>query len=255
MLRYPAIGQGLEGVPNWGRIGTLTLPTAASRGPAIENMNLSYDGTGGWIASEANLQFEMLTRAGYTQSKFTETIRPDPVAQRAGLEQVIRSTAAFETQDRLTWPGADFWLQSVHYSPLGQCAFAVFKRPTPSDSYRWRLFHTNTGARRTRARAHVTNGLMLFKAGDLAGGQAETQIAADMDPNYAYGRFYNAALLAALGRTEEAIADLKAAVAADAKLAEKAQETVEFQDLRDDPRFQKAVGLDPKKPSFYQEPK
>jgi tetratricopeptide (TPR) repeat protein len=102
--------------------------------------------------------------------------------------------------------------------------------------------------RRRRARAHVTNGILLYKEEmDIYSAEAELGIAADMDSDYPLALYYHAQLLSTHGRYDKALERLKAAVKLKPKYKEKAWKADEFESLRRDLRFQAIVE---KKPFF-----
>ena len=194
-----------------------------------------------WNSAAADRAVETLVRSGYSNAGYSEKVRPDPVAQRSGLESILRSTVAFEAHDPVSMPHPQFHLGQAHYSTHNNCALLVFQRAAAVDAYRYQLIRISTSARRTRARAHVTNGLLLYKAGDLEGAQAELAIAAEMDASFPPGRYYNATLLAAQARFDEALQELQAAVRLDRRYAGMARQASEFEDLRRDPRFDDTI--------------
>jgi len=180
------------------------------------------------------------------QQGYTETVRPEPTAKRPGLEALIRSTASFEFRQATTWPPRTFVLSKIHYSSLNTCALLLFHREAPEDAFRYKLIRVGAQTRRLRARAHVINGLLLYrKEDDLDGALAETTIAAETDPDYGPGRYYHALLLAAHGRFDGALGELAAAVSLDQRFAQKAREAAEFEDLSRDQRFLAIVQTTP----------
>lgn len=236
-MRYPPVGRGLEGVPSSWRIGTLTIP------PAETSVRYSWpyesgDGSA-WDEGHAARAVEDLVRAGFSRQGPVERIRDAPVAARPGLAGVIDSTGVFRTDHSVSWPPSRYALTRIQYSPLGTCAFAVFEdRAAREGRFSYRLIRIlNPESRRVRARAHATNGLLLYKASDLYGASEELAIAAETDPDYAHARYYNAVLLSAQGLFDEALAELRAAIALDRRWAEAAKKAPEFASLRKDRRF------------------
>ncbi|MFH1724413.1 MAG: tetratricopeptide repeat protein [Elusimicrobiota bacterium] len=239
---YPPAGQGLQGIPDRWRIGSFTIPPD----DVDEEIYWAYRWKEGrhWDRTASEKATEKLLREGYTVSGRVETIRDAPTADQPGLDEILHSTATFEIAYRMTWPPSQYRLTHVHYSPLGTCVFFVFRDLTaPRDGYRTKLARIhNPGVRRKRARAHATNGLLLYKQGvDLYAAEEELAIAVATDPDYPLGRYYHAMLLALHGRFEESLEDLKEAVARDPRYAKKAEEAVEFESLYRDQRFKAIV--------------
>jgi len=101
----------------------------------------------------------------------------------------------------------------------------------------------NPDVRRKRARAHVTNGLYLYKErSDIYAAEEELAIAAEMDSDYPLALYYHAALLSTHGLFERALARLRAAVKLKPAYAKKARKAPEFEALRKDLRFIDIVG-------------
>ena len=180
---------------------------------------------------------DRLTRQGYSRKGGVETVREATMSPE--LEQVLRTTAAFKLEGSGAWPERRFTLHQIYYSPLATCALFLFHdKASARDSYRYKLARVdNPGIRRVRARAHISNGLLLYGNSDLYGALEETGIAAAMDPIYPSACYHYALLLAAHGRFDEALGELKAAFRLEPDLKEKARKALEFKDLRKDDRF------------------
>ncbi|HBL18990.1 MAG TPA: hypothetical protein DD417_20080 [Elusimicrobia bacterium] len=116
-------------------------------------------------------------------------------------------------------------------------------RSKPRDSHFLRLVRIeNPDVRRERARAHTTNGLLLYQdASDLEGAERELYIATGLDPESGVAQFHHARFLVLQGRIEEGLAALKIAVKRESDFAQKASAAPEFSDLRRDQRFRKIV--------------
>lgn len=241
-LRHPAKGEGM-GEPKYWRVGTLSIAPGASK-PG-EDWTLDSGQNRFWDPSLERKVSERLSRS-HSQRGYTETIRDAPLGPSPELAGLILTTAPFQTSTT-RWPGPPFALRKVHYHPLGNCALFVFRETGagPKARFDWRLVRLlNPGARKQRARAHATNGILLYeKSSDLDGGLEELAIAARMDPSYAPARYHHSILLAAQGRFDEALPELKAAIELDPKLADEARDCAEFELLRDDPRFLSILGV------------
>lgn len=239
---YPPIGASMWGLPDTWLIGSVTIP------PDTVNPKARWVSRGitamAWNKDEAIQRTEELLREGYVAGGHVERIRDAKVADRPGLAHIIQSTTTFRLGYRTKWPPRRYKLREVHYSPLGTCAMLVFRYPRrPRRSYRWKLVRLlNPDVRRKRARAHVTNALLLYQETDLYGAEDELAIAADMDPEYPAALYHHARLLAAHGRFDEAIVSLGAAVDHDKRYGEKAKKAIEFVEIRRRPVFKDIVG-------------
>ncbi|MDE2293764.1 MAG: hypothetical protein KGL53_16915 [Elusimicrobia bacterium] len=238
-LRYPPQGQGLSGIPDAFRVGTLTLAPDAD----AAKERWVYDGSSGGFSRRTLRAAEARLRGPerYERPGTVERNRWAPVADQPGLAALLTSTEAFHTDPPLTGLDPRFRFKDVYYSPLLSCALFVFKDPdSPHDGTRWRLARlSDPGVRRKRARAHVSNALLYYRnRADLYSAEAELAVASDMDPRYALARYYHAVLLTAYGRFDEALASLKVAVQQDGIWARQAREAPEFDPLRGDERFQ-----------------
>ncbi|MFH2202093.1 MAG: tetratricopeptide repeat protein [Elusimicrobiota bacterium] len=250
-FNYPPVGDGLRGVPDNWLVGRLTID------PGTVDVQTQWVDRGesslAWDPNRVNKMTEELIRTGYAPAGTVETIREAPVYERAGLRHILHSTAAFQLGYLTKWPEPQFKLSEIHYSPLSNCAFMIFRNSwTPRDSYRYKLIRMlNPGVRRNRARAHVTNAIFLYKEKmDIYAAEEELSIAAEMDPEYPLALYHHAAMLSNHGRYEEALGRLEAAIKFKPEYAAKAQEDVEFERLWKDLRFHKIVGKRPLFPLF-----
>lgn len=234
-VRYPAEGQGIEGEPNWSRVGAITLDPEEIE-PEIQ-WTQEQEGNLSWRKVNANDAIERLVRTGYNKPGHVETIREESSAKKPGVDFILRSTATFQIRHYTPWPPAPFSLSKVFYSPLGTCGLLLFHRRAAVDAFRYKLLRLKPDIRRLRAKAHVTNGLLLYKGSDLDGALAELAIASDMDPNFALARYSYAHFLALAARFDEALEHLQAAVNIDRHFAERARKAPEFEDIRSNPRF------------------
>lgn len=241
---YPPTGKGLQGVPEAWKIGTITLDPGSKR----ETESWRYAGViqEAWRRAEADMALETLAREGYDRPGAPEKVRDAPLAKHPDLARILPNPRTFQLGYRTQWPEAPWRLAGVHYHPLGNCALVLFRdERRPRDSWRWKLVKIlNPGVRRKRARAHLTNGLLLYEAADIYGALEEAAIAAAMDPGYAAARYHHAVLLAAHGKFDQALVELEAAVAADPDFKAKAREAVEFERLRGRPGFRRLTDTD-----------
>lgn len=240
--RYPATGEGLEDNPVWGRVGIVTLAPDATR----ETVQWVFEQAGGlnFDKAMAAVAAENVGRSGWTRKGWTETVRPEPAANRPGLDELIRSTVSFDLGYAVhDWPAPPFRLSRVVYSPLSTCALAVFERDrAPTDAFRWKLVRLPADARRARAQAHVVNAQLLYADyGDIYLALEEAATAAAMDPRFSEGRYKHAVLLAAHGRFDEALKELEASIALDRRYARMAKDAIEFQDVRRQGRFKELI--------------
>lgn len=235
---YPPLGTGLRGIPDNWRIGTLSIePGNVTVAVLWADKGMTSNA---WDKGRAIEATENLIRAGHVSSGHVEKIRTAHVANRPGLSAIIHSTATFDLGYILKWPPTRFKLDTIHYSPLSNCAFLIFRnKRKPRDTYRYRLVRMlNPGVRRKRARAHVTNGLFLYKEeADIYGAEEELGIAAEMDSDYPLALYYHAALLSTHGNFENSLERLKAAIKLKPEYAKKARKAPEFESLWRDRRF------------------
>lgn len=246
-LSYPPVGHAMRGFPDRWNIGTLTID------PGEIDVETRWTEKGEdplhWDPARANKATEEILRMGYGPAGHSETIRQARVADKQGLSRIIHSTTTFRLGYPTSWPPKQFVLSKVHYSSLSNCALMLFRNlKNPRDSYRFKLIRIlNPGVRRRRARAHVTNGLFLYKEeSDIYASEEEMRIAADMDPEYPLALYYHASLLALHGHFDESLARLKEAVTRKPAYAKKAHSAIEFESLWNDRRFIAIVG--PKSP-------
>lgn len=246
-VRYPPEGIGLRGVPDAFRIGTITLPPDGTA--QVERWMYSSDSGRGWSPKDMAASAERLRDQGrHDNTGTTERLRSGRVAEQPGLEALLTSTAVFQSDPPLGGFPERFRFSAVHYSPLISCALFDFVDPaSPRDGHRLVLARLpEPGVRRARARAHVTNGLLLYRnEGDLTAAEAELAVASAMDPNYPLARYHHALLLSLHGRFNEALASLKAAVSRDGSFAAAARKAPELEALKYDPRLKALLASAP----------
>jgi tetratricopeptide (TPR) repeat protein len=232
---YPALGAGIADEPIAVRIGTLTITPGNKR--ARTKWRIAVNGAYAYQPDEMKEAFEVLRKEGYVQQGIVEEIHFDPGA--AGLEDPVRSTATLSASNPAGWPGKDYRLVEIRYSPLGTCAYLTYKRLGYEKDYFWYLLTRveDPRARVLRSRAHVSRALMLLQAGELAEALAETKVAAAIAPNLALARYHHAAALCMSGYLPESLAELAEAVKLDPKHKAQAREDADFESLRKDPRF------------------
>lgn len=246
-LRYPPEGEGLRGVPDAFRIGTLTLaPDAETQ---TERWTYASDSGRGWSPEDMAAAAAHLRDEGRHDRKGTvERLRAGRVAEQPGLAELLTSTAVFQTDPPLGGFPARFRFSAVYYSPLVSCGLFDFAdRRSPGDGHRLVLARLpEPGARRARSRAHVTNALLLYRNdGDLTAAEAELAVASAMDPAYPLARYHHALLLSLHGRFNEALDSLKAAVSRDGAFALQARKAPELEALKDDPRLAAVLAAAP----------
>jgi tetratricopeptide (TPR) repeat protein len=228
-LAYPRLGE-----PIGAQIGTLSI--APGEEQAKTRWTIEWSGANSWLAGPARQAIQDLIAAGYDHRGFTEEIRPEPVAPGRDLEAVLVSTASLQARQAQGWPDEDWRLARIHFNRLGTCALVVFDKEGPFFRYVLARIY-NPQARAVRARAHLTNGLMLFGQSDLEGALAETRIAAAMHPEGAANRYHHAAMLCLSGYLQEAIAELSEAVKLKPEYRKKALKDIDFEAVAKQPRF------------------
>jgi tetratricopeptide (TPR) repeat protein len=227
---YPALGVAIHDEPVRALVGTLTVKPGAEE--TKSDWLVDWEGANTWQATEAKKAVADLVDAGYRQAGSTETIRP-------GADETIVSTQAFSLRSTRGWPGPDWAMSLVHYSPLDNCGLFVFlKTAEDHPFYRYVLRHLyNPGARVQRAKAHLASSQRLFDDGALADALAEAATAAEMAPDLAPARYRHAALLCLSGRLEEAETALAEAVRLDPKYKRQARKDQDFDSLSHSSRF------------------
>lgn len=234
---FPVLGTDVADDPISARVAKLTI----APGEIIAKMEslLWLDGSFSWKPAEVKAAVETLKKDGFGPAGYQETVRPDPIGPQPGLEELLLSTRAFSASAPAGWPPKEFRLSQVHYSPLTTCALLVYRRlDAPKDFFAYVLTRVGDPKVRTvRSRAHVANGLLLLKTGDIEGALAETEIAAALAPAHALARYHHAALLSLTGSLEEALRELGEAISRDKKYREQARQDKDFDSLWKDKRF------------------
>jgi len=238
IVSYPPFGAGMVGEPSAWKFGSLAIAPGASQSAAQWLLDSTKDPY--WNASQAEKAAQALAKS-HAVKGYDEDIREGPVGSQPGMEELLTTTSSFRCAGSPRWPPPSFRLAQAHYHPLITCALLAFSsRGDPEEArYRFLLVRLlNTNARRRRAEAHAASGVLLYsKASDPDAAEAELAIASRMDPQYAAGRYHHAVLLAALGRFDEALDELAAALGLEKTWAKKAKDAPEFSSLRNDQRF------------------
>lgn len=234
---FPVLGTDVVDDPISARVAKLTI--APGEIVAKTESLLWLDGSFSWKPAEVKAAVENLKKAGYGESGYQETIRPDPIGPQPGLEELLLSTQAFSASAPSGWPSPEFRLSKVFYSPLTTCALLTYRRAdAPKDFFAYALTRVGDPRVRTvRSRAHVSNGLLLLKDGDIEGALAETKISAAVAPDHALARYHHAALLSLTGSLEEALRELGEAISRDKKYRALARQNKDFDSLWKDKRF------------------
>lgn len=236
-LAYPRLGQAVVGEPIAARIGALTIPPGAE--DFTTDWKTDWAGANTWQAGPARKAMQNLIAAGYDHRGFLEEIRPDPIAPGRGLEELIRSTATLGLRATKDWPATDWRMARIDYNRLATCALVIFeKKQDGKPFYRYVLARLyNTQVRAERSRAHLTNGLLLFGAGELPGALAETGIAVSLYPEGPANHYHHGAMMALSGHLEGSIAELGQAIKLKPEYRAQALKDQDFEAVAKHPRF------------------
>lgn len=245
-LGFPARGEAIYDEPVMTRIGTLTIGPGSQ---AVETYwSADWTGANTWKPDEARKLLTEFVASGYDFRGYVEKLRAEPAApERPELEETLRSTATLAIRAKLDWPAPPWRLATINYNRTASCVLLIFEHDRRFQYLLTRIYDMK--ARPERARAHLTNGLLLFNRGDLEGALAETSIAASMYPTGAANRYHHAAMLALTGELDKAIAELREAIKLNPRYREQARTERDFENLRDLPDFNALVstGSSPKK--------
>lgn len=237
-LRFPAVGEGLQGEPVAWSIGTLTLEPGQTVPKPAWRFDSRQDSA--WSRERGRQETEDLSKK-FLRKGFTEKVRDAEVPGRADLTALLLSTASLRVEGSPAWPGEKFVPFRIQYHPLLQCALIIFRERGVGEAagYKPLLVRLlDPGIRRERAHAHATNGILLYtKGSDLEAAGVELATAVELDPRRADARYHLALISASQGRDAEALNQLRSAVLLDPGLTEKAREALEFEPLRGDARF------------------
>jgi len=239
---YPKLGESILGTPDKWKVGTVSIGPGADK----EEHEWIYTHTKSeyWDPNRSRMDSQSLIQEGYDIPGFVERLRKAPVADHPELFHVLHTTLPFNTGGRVSWPEERFILAEVRYSPYGHCAFITYRDETkPRASYDFRLIRMlEPGVRRRRARAHTTNGILLYKENtDIYAAEQELAIATQMDPKYSLALYYHGAFLIQHGSYDEGLNRLKAAVKISPRFIEKAIAAKEFETVRDHPEFKRII--------------
>jgi tetratricopeptide (TPR) repeat protein len=233
---YPKLGEAIQDLPSYANIGVASI-APGSQAQAVRWL-YTAENQGEWSEKEADRAKERLAKLGYAQPGYVETIRPDGVVDKRDLPRLIYSTETFRIDSPGPWPDGSWRLSKIYYNPLGSCGLLTYTKGGAKDLFALLLARFgNPGARDDRALSHVTNGLLLLEDGDEDGALAETGIAATMDPTSGPALYHHAALLKLTGHMQEAVAELKAAIALDSSYAQKWKDDPDFGPMRGFPDF------------------
>jgi len=237
VLGYPKIGAGIQSEPIETHIGSLTI--VPEKEDARLEWNLEAYGMLSWDRNGvAKLEGE-LRSAGYTRAGFPEEIR-GKVGSQPGLADTLLSTNNLKPRLKSGWPGEDWRLTGMDFSPSSTCALLVYARRSDGLRHSFLLVRVYAPrARLERARAHTENARLLFAEGDLASALAEARTGARLAPELAVTRYHHAALLALNGQSDEAVDELAEAVKLDPKYRAQARDDADFESLRERDDFQK----------------
>ncbi|MDE2489391.1 MAG: hypothetical protein KGM24_00995 [Elusimicrobia bacterium] len=231
VLTFPRLGDAIATEPISTRIGTMTIPTGKE--DAATSWAYRADGVLTWRPKTVAKTERELRAAGYDAAGFSETISSASSGVRPEIDEALASTATLRSRTTRPWPGPGWRWAAADFNPLSTCALLAFQSRTPPLRWRFRLVRVyNPRARIDRAYAHAENARLLFDAGDLDAGFAESETAAALAPELGIARYNHAALLALTGRMDRAVAELAAAIAIDPSFRAKARDDEDFSSLR-----------------------
>ena len=227
---YPKLGEAIYGEPVTTRVGTLSVLSGVPI--TVTRWVLEVEGLSTFNPLAIDRIRKQFKKAGYDRPGFSETIRDAATADDPRVRGVLLSTATLEARPD-AWPGPEWRLGQAHYNPLTTCALLIYEKIGERERFKFLLTRIyNPSARSERARAHTTNGRLLFNSGDLEGALAEVEIGAKLAPEVGATHYHYAAMLALSGRLEEAVAELAAAIKRDPRFAAKAADDLDFDALR-----------------------
>lgn len=240
-LLFPRLGEAISGEPIAARIGTVTIPPGEQR--ASPKWFQESRGALSWDAEAFEKVEKQLRALGYEREGFPETIRPQVSDAQPGLAETLLSTRTLALRPGLDWPGEGWRWTEARYSPLGTCALLLFEDGSSPPRPGWLLARVyNPRARLDRSRAHAANARLQLEAGELELALAEAATAAGLAPESALARYVHAGLLSLSGRTDAAVAELRAAIALDPEKTRQAREDRDFDNLRAREDFKRLVG-------------
>jgi tetratricopeptide (TPR) repeat protein len=239
LFAYPKLGSGLYDEPVESHVGTLTIPSESE--DALLAWDLAVEGKFTWNDAAVKKAEKAADEAGYARKGFAERVIPEVGAQ-AGLAEILHSTATLATRAVRGFPGPEWRLAALDFSPLSTCALLVYDRRSDGLRHRFRLVRVyDPRARRERARAHTENALLLYAASNLDAAVIEAESGAHLAPDNPVTRYHHAALLTLAGRLEEAMPELEAAIKLDPKYRARARDDADFEALRVRDDFQSLV--------------
>ncbi len=238
---FPKLGVAIHGEPLSTKIGAVTIQPGAQK--AAVKWFYEAAGTNTYDARRIATVERALRKLGYARKGYPETVRPNPSTEQPGLAETILSTRTLNLRPGQPWPGAGWRWAGADYSPLGTCALLVFESVEAPPRFSWVLTRIyNPRMRLERSRAHAANARLLFGAGELEPAVAEAGTAAALAPESPLARYVHAALLSMSGRTDESVAELRAAIELDPKRAAAAKDDRDFDNVRERRDFKDLVG-------------
>lgn len=232
-------GDSESQTPAVGRVGLLSLKPGAKRAVARWVLRWRDGGLSDWKAA---LEFEdRLKKEGYGAPGYEEPLAAGPYA--AGFAELLSSSALSALGTPRLPRG--YRLAQADYPPgPAACALLILAPLSGNgDALKLRLAATASPSPRfRRSQAHVLNAAALFKEGKVREALRESAVAASAAPDDARALYAHAAFLCLNGDIEAALAELKRTFALDPSLRPKAWADLDFDILREDPRFRRLTG-------------
>lgn len=236
VLSYPKLGEAMAAEPFSTRVGTMLIPVEKEKAEAA--WTLEADGALSYSQKALDKAEGDLKKGGYTRKGFPEIIQDVPVGDQPTLAERILSTTTLAPRLKTGWPDADWRWAGGDYNPLATCALLVFQSRSQPWHHSFLLVRVyNPRARLDRSYAHASNAQLLFDSGNLDAAAVEADTAARLAPELPIARYEHAAMLALTGYTDQAVAELAAAVKLEPAYREKARDDRDFADLRSRPDF------------------
>ncbi len=217
-------------------IGSLSLAPGESQ-PEIHWL-MTRDGLYTYEEADAKNARAYLAKHDYNRPGTVEKLLS--LEERQPLEDVLLSTASLSAAAATGWPPPTFKLSEIHYSPLATCALLVYRfKESPRPYFQYILTRIkDPSIRKVRAQAHAANSVLLFERGDSPAALMEAKTAAELAPEFPPARYRHAAMLSLSGSLEESMEELAQALRRDKSLKAKARKNPDFENLKDNPRFQ-----------------